>query len=63
VFTGKEKYGKTTGQIKVTTAVNIKVTLLWIVTPFTLVQVFQSFGGNFSHRLQDILKKVAVVSP
>jgi len=37
-FTGKEKQGKITRDFKVTTAVNNKITLLRIVTPFILVQ-------------------------
>jgi len=39
----------------------MKFTLLRLVTPFSLVQEYQSFGGNFSLYLQDILKKVAVL--
>ena len=58
---GKE--GKTTRHFKVTTAVNIMITLLRLMTPFNLVQMYQSFGGIFCLHLQDTLKKVAVFSP
>ena len=42
---------------------NIKVTLLQLVTAFSLVQGYQRFGGIFSLHLQDTMKNVAVLSP
>jgi len=37
--------------------------LLSIVTPFSLVQGYKRFGSIFNLHLEDILKKVAVLSP
>jgi hypothetical protein len=62
-FTGKEKQGKTTQEFKFTIAVKIKVTKSRLVTPCRLVEGYQIFGSMFSLHLQDILKKVAVLSP
>jgi hypothetical protein len=62
-LTGKGNQGKTTRQFKVTIVVNIKVMLLRIVTPSSLVQVTKMNGVIFSHHLQDSLEEGGSVFP
>jgi len=38
----------------------MKLTLLRILNPFSLVQEYQRFGGIFTFHLQDVLKEVVV---
>jgi hypothetical protein len=57
-----EKQAKKTRDFKPTTVVNIKVTLLQLVTTFSLIQGYQSFRGIFSLHFQDTQKNVAVFS-
>jgi len=40
----------------------MKLTLLQILNPFSLVQEYQRFGGIYTLHLQDVLKEVVVFS-
>jgi len=64
VFSSQErKTGLNNTRLKATTAVNSKFMLIWFVNQCSLLQGYKYLVGKFSLHLQDILKKVAVLSP